>query len=151
MSEERNPINRMLKLALTTAASHYQYYHQTALNVETAEVKALLMVLADTEADLMDKIRNMIVTGIVDELEELALVEDLEETPDETPFDLTREDIDPRIFVCNKALKKEIKGYTFYLSIAAHAKSPLISRLFEYLAYVKFAQIRKIRKVCESF
>ena len=151
MSEERNPINQMLKMALTTAASHYQYYHHTALNVETPEVKALLMVLAETEAELMEKIRNMIVTGIVDELEELTTLSDLDESPNETPFDLTREETDPRIFVCNKALRKEIKGYAFYLAIAARAKSPLISRLFEYLAYVKAGQISKIRKVCESY
>ncbi len=151
MSEEKNPINRMLKLALTTAASHYQYYHHTAINVETPEVKALLMVLADTEAELMEKIRGMIVTGIIDELDELTHAEDITQTPDGTPFDLTREETDPRIFVCNKSLRKEIKGYTFYLAIAARAKSHLISRLFEYLAYVKFGQIKKIRKVCESF
>lgn len=151
MSEERNPVKQMLKLALTTAASHYQYYHHTAINVEIPEVKALLMVLADTEAELMDKIRDMIVTGIVEQLDELAHADDVDTLPDETPFDLTREDTDPRIYVCNKSLRKEVKGYTFYLALAAHAKSPLISRLFEYLAYVKLDQIKKIRKVCESF
>ncbi|MDF1539299.1 MAG: hypothetical protein P1Q69_10405 [Candidatus Thorarchaeota archaeon] len=147
----KNPVEQMLKLAHTTIANHYQYYHNAALNVETPDVKALLMVLADTEAELMDKIKSMMVRGIITELEEIVEAPDWNETPDEMPFDLTREDTDPRIFVCNKALKNEIKGYTFFLSIAARAKSKVISRLFEYLAYVKLQQIHRIRKVCESF
>lgn len=147
----KNPVEQMLRLAHTTTASHYQYYHNAALNVETPDVKALLMVLANTEAELMDKIKSMMIRGIIAELEEISEAPDRGETPDEMPFDLTREDTDPRIFVCNKALKKEIKGYTFFLSIAARAKSRVISRLFEYLAYVKVQQIRRIRKVCETF
>jgi len=147
----KNPVEQMLRLAHTTTASHYQYYHNAALNVETADVKALLMVLAETEAELMDKIKAMMIRGIIAELEELSEAPDRDETPNEMPFDLTREETNPRIFVCNMALKKEIKGYTFFLSIAARAKSKVISRLFEYLAYVKLQQIRRIRKVCESF
>jgi len=146
-----NPINQMLKLALTTAASHYQYYHRAAMNVETPDVKALLMVLADVEDELMDLIGGMMATGIVGALEELEQTEDRDELPDETPFDLTREETDPRIFICNKALRKEVKGYTFYLAIAARSKSRPISRLFEYLAYVKMLQIKKIRRACETF
>ena len=152
MSEGKiNPINQMLKLALTTAASHYQYYHSAAMNVETPDVKALLMVLAEVEDELMDLIGGMMATGIVDALEELQQTEDRDELPDETPFDLTREDTDPRIFICNKALRKEVKGYTFYLAIAARATSRPISRLFEYLAHVKLLQIKKIRRACETF
>ena len=49
------------------------------------------------------------------------------------------------------ALKQEIKGYTFYLSIAARAKTELASRLFEYLAFIKSQQIDQIRKVCTTF
>ncbi len=147
----KNPVEQMLKLAHTTTANHFQYYHNTALNVEIPDVKALLMVLADTEAELMDKIKAMMVRGILAELEEIVEAPDRTDTPDEMPFDLTREDSDPRIFVCNKALKKEIEGYTFFLSIAVRAKSKVISRLFEYLAYVKLQQIRRIRKVCETF
>lgn len=147
----KNPVEQMLRLAHTTTASHYQYYHNAALNVETADVKALLMVLAETEAELMDKIKAMMIRGIIAELEELSEAPDRDDTPNEMPFDLSREESDPRIFVCNKALIKEVKGYTFFLSIAARAKSRVISRLFEYLAYVKLQQIRRIRKVCESF
>ena len=121
------------------------------MNVETPDVKALLMVLADVEDELMDLIGGMMATGIVDALEELEQTKDRDEIPDETPFDLTREDTDPRIFICNKALRKEVKGYTFYLAIAARAKSRPISRLFEYLANVKMLQIKKIRRACETF
>ena len=109
------------------------------------------MVLADTEAELMDQLKSMMIRGIIAELEELSEAPDRYDSPDEMPFDLEREDTDPRIFVCNKALEKELKGYTFFLSIAARAKSKVISRLFEYLAYVKVKQIGRIRKVCESF
>jgi rubrerythrin len=147
----KNPVEQMLRLAHTTTASHFQYYHNAALNVETAEVKALLMVLADTEAELMDQLKSMMIRGIIAELEELSEATDRYDSPDEMPFDLSREETDPRIFVCNRALEKELKGYTFFLSIAARAKSKVISRLFEYLSYVKVKQIVRIRKVCESF
>ena len=119
----KNPVSIMLKLAHTTTANHFQYYHNAALNVETPEVKALLMVLADTEAELMDQLKSMMIRGIIAELEVLSEAPDRYETPDEMPFDLTREEIDPRIFVCNRALEKELKGYTFFLAIAARAKS----------------------------
>lgn len=141
----------MLKIALTTVANHYQYYHKAAMGVETPEVKALLTVLADTESELMDKIRDMMRFGIGTELQELSDSNLLDDEPDATPFDLTREESDPRIFVCNKALDHEIKGYTFFLSIAARAKSKVVSRLFEYFAYVKMVQIGRIRRICGTF
>jgi rubrerythrin len=147
----KNPIEPMLKLALTTVANHYQYYHRASTAAQTPEVKALLMVLADTESELIDKLREMMVTGISEELSEIAESDLLDQEPDATPFDLTREESDPRIFVCNRARENEVKGYTFFLSIAARAKSRVISRLFEYLAYVKLVQVRRIRRVCGTF
>jgi hypothetical protein len=93
----------------------------------------------------------MIVTGILDEIEAMGKVEVGDDPPDDTPFAPDRNDTDPRIFVCNKALEQEIKGYTFYLSIAARAKTELASRLFEYLAFIKQQQIDQIRKVCITF
>ena len=146
-----NPVTQMLQIALTTVANHYQYYHKAAMGVEIPEVKALLTVLADTEAELMDKIKDMMRFGIGTELQELADSNLLDEEPDATPFDLSREETDPRIFVCNKALDHEIKGYTFFLSIAARAKSRVVSRLFEYFAYVKMIQVERIRRICETF
>jgi len=105
----------------------------------------------DLEDHAPDGRRVLLLDRIVDALEALQQTEDRDELPDETPFDLTREDTDPRIFICNKALRKEVKGYTFYLAIAARATSRPISRLFEYLAHVKMLQIKKIRRACETF
>ncbi len=140
----------MLRLALTTSANHFQFYHKAAMSVETPQVQALLNVLAESEEALMERIEDMIATGVVDEIEEVMAATD-REMPDETPFDLIRNDTDPRIFVCNKALQQELKGYGFYLSIAARAKSEVISRVFEYFAYEKSKQIERIRRVCDSF
>ena len=93
----------------------------------------------------------MMVTGILDEIEAMGRVEVGADPPDDSPIAPERIDTDPRIFVCNKALEQEIKGYTFYLAIAARAKTELASRLFEYLAFIKSQQIDQIRKVCTTF
>jgi hypothetical protein len=147
----KNPLESLLNLALTMSTHSYEYYDKTAKNVETPQVVALLKTLADTEADLIFQIRHMMATGVLDEIEAMGKVNVGDEPPDDTPFAPERNDLDPRIFVCNKALKQEIKGYTFYLSVAARAKSELVSRVFEYLAYIKSLQIERIRKVCGTF
>ncbi len=147
----KNPLETLLNLALSMSTRHYEYYDETAGSVETPQVKALLRVLADTERDLIIEIRDMMATGVLDEIEEMGRVEVGDDPPDDTPFAPDRNDTDPRIFVCNKALEQEVKGYTFYLSISARAKSELVSRVFEYLAFIKSEQIERIRKVCESF
>lgn len=148
---DKNPLESFLKIALSMSTRHHEYYDETAKNVETPQVKALLRVLADTERDLIIEIQDMIVTGVLDEIEEMGRVEVGDDPPDDTPFAPERNDTDPRIFVCNKALEQEVKGYSFYLSIAARAKSELVSRVFEYLAFIKSEQIDRIRKVCETF
>lgn len=135
---------------MAMSTRHYEYYIETAEQVQTPKVKALLNVLADTERDLIAHIRHMMVTGILDEIEVLERVA-TDGAPDDSPIAPERIDTDPRIFVCNKALEQEIKGYTFYLSLAARAKTELASRLFEYLAFVKSQQIEHIRKVCTTF
>lgn len=147
----KNPLENLLNLALSMSTRHHEYYDETADSVEIPQVKALLRVLADTERDLIIEIQDMIVTGVLDEIEEMGRVEVGADPPDDTPFAPDRNDSDPRIFVCNKALAQEVKGYTFYLSIAARAKSELVSRVFEYLAFIKSEQIERIRKVCETF
>ena len=147
----KNPLENLLNLALTMSTRHFEYYDETADSVETPQVQALLRVLADTERDLIIEIQDMIVTGVLDEIEEMGRIEVGSEPPDDTPFAPERNDTDPRIFVCNKALTQEIKGYTFYLSIATRAKSELVSRVFEYLAFIKSEQIERIRSVCDSF
>ncbi|MFW9842710.1 MAG: hypothetical protein ACFFES_17585 [Candidatus Thorarchaeota archaeon] len=147
----KNPLDPLLNLAMAMSTRHYEYYMEAAENVQSPQVKALLNVLAETESDLIAHINHMIVTGVLDEIEAMEKVEVGEEPPDDTPIAPDRMDTDPRIFVCNKALEQEIKGYTFYLSIAARAKTELASRLFEYLAFIKQQQIEQIRKVCITF
>ena len=148
----------MLRVALTISANHYDFYLKAANVVETPKVKALLMVLADTEGDLIDRIRRMMSTGILDAVEVAAKdtfsIGDPDPTPfgmDRTPFAQSNPDTDPRFFICNRALEMEFKGFTFYNSISSRAKSIMMKRLYEYLAYIKSQQIEKIRKVCETF
>jgi hypothetical protein len=148
----------LLKLALTTSANQYDFYLKAANAAETPQVKALLMVLAETEGELIERIRLMMTTGILDVVEEVAKETFSYEDPDPTPFGMDRTpfaesnpDTDPRLFVCNRALEKEFSGYTFYKSISSRAKSELIRRVFEYLAFIKSKQIERIRKVCVTF
>ena len=151
MSEDKDPLDEMLDLAFTLTNSSFKYYDKAAKKAKMPEVKALLAVIAESESNLLIKLRHMMITGIVDELEELKQAEDRDELPDETPFDPSRAKSDPRIFVCNKTLKKEVKGYTFFLTLAARANTTLVSRLFEYLAHLKMRQIKRIRRVCSTY
>jgi len=146
-----NPLNAMLKLALATAKSQHKFFLRTAENSTVTDVKALLMVLAESEADMMKKIRHMMVTGILDELQELAAAKDRDETPDATPFDPSRAETDPRIFVCNMALEKNIRTYTFFLTMATKTKSEVVSTLFEYLALLEMRQIGEMRRICKTY
>jgi len=148
----------MLRVALTTSANHYDFYLKAANAVETTQVKALLMVLADTEGELMERIRLMMTTGILDQIEEVASesfsTAEPNPTPfgmDRTPFAVSNPDTDPRLFVCNRALEMEFKGFSFFSSISSRAKSELMKRLYEYFAHITAEQIEKIRKVCETF
>ncbi|TFF96896.1 hypothetical protein EU546_00370 [Candidatus Thorarchaeota archaeon] len=150
-------INQLLNVALTTSANHYDFYLKAANAVETPQVRALLMVLAETEGDLIERIRTMMATGILDAIEEIARTPQSEEpnpTPfgmDRTPFSASNPDTDPRLFACNRALEMEFKGYRFFKSISSRAKSEMMKRLFDYLAFIKSEQIIKIRRVCSSF
>lgn len=155
---EISSVNSMLKVALTTSANHYDFYLKAANAVSTPQVKALLMVLAETEGDLIERIRLMMTTGILDQIEEVASESfstvEPNETPfgmDRTPFAVSNPDTDPRLYVCNKALAMEFKGFSFFNSISSRAKSEMIKRLYEYFAHIKSEQIEKIRKVCETF
>ncbi|MDF1539300.1 MAG: hypothetical protein P1Q69_10410 [Candidatus Thorarchaeota archaeon] len=148
---EVNPLNAMLKLALATAKSQHNFFLRTAENSTMAEVKALLMVLAESEEEMIQKIQHMMITGILDEVQELAAAKDKDETPDETPFDPSRTESDPRIFVCNMALEKSIKTYTFYLTMATKTKSEVVSTLFEYLALLEMRQIKELRRICGTY
>ncbi len=149
MTETMNALKPMLKVAMATVGNHFHFYSRAADTVETPRVKALLMVLTESEEELLEKIEDMMLTGVVDEIQEISGLK--MDSPDAMPFDLTREDTDPRIYICNRALEQEIKAFTFFLSIASRAKSEVISRVFEYFAYVKSQQIQRIRNVCSTF
>jgi hypothetical protein len=158
MSEATSHQQHLLKLALTTSANQYDFYLKAANAAETPQVKALLMVLAETEGELIERIRLMMTTGLLDVVEEVAKETFSYQEPDPTPFGMDRTpfatstpDTDPRLFVCNRALEKEFSGFTFYKSISARAKSELIRRVFDYLAFIKSEQIQRIRKVCVTF
>jgi len=138
-------------MAMAMSTRHFEYCSRTAEEVQNPKVKALLLVLTETESELIAHIRHMMVTGILDEIEAMGKVEVGDVPLDDSPIAPERLDTDPRIFVCNKALEQELKGYTFYLSIAARAKTEIASRLFEYLAFIKSQQIERIRKVCSTF
>jgi rubrerythrin len=157
MSDATSP-QHLLKLAMTSTANQYDFYLKAANTAETAQVKALLMVLAETEGELLEKIRLMMTTGILDVVEEVAKETFSYKEPDPTPFGMDRTpfsesniDTDPRLYVCNRALEKEFSGYTFYKSISSRAKSELIRRVFDYLAFIKSQQITRIRNVCRTF
>ncbi len=148
--EDYTPIKHMLRLALATVLNHYKFYSDAARVAQTTTVRALLTVLAEQEEELAGRIEEMLARGIVEAVDTAAHI-DFEEDPDPTPFDLVRAETDPRLFVCNKALEQEIKAYTFFLSIAARSHSEIVSRLFQYFAHTKFIQIKRIRRVCETF
>ena len=148
---QMDPLRPLMKLAQSTAKSDHEFYLGTAEKAEMPEVKALLMVLADSESKLTEKLQHMMITGIVDELEELTNVRDRDAVADSTPFDPTRSGTDPRIFICNKVLERGIKTYTLYLRLATKTKSELGSRLFEYLAYLKKCQLDELRNICEKY
>ena len=148
----------LLRMALTTTANQYDFYLKAANAAETPQVKALLMVLAETEGELIERIRLMMTTGVLDIVEEVVKEDFSYENPDPTPFGMDRTpfaesniDTDPRLYVCNRALEKEFSGFTFYKSISSRAKSEMIRRVFDYLAFIKSEQIERIRKVCVTF
>ncbi|MFW9803643.1 MAG: hypothetical protein ACFFFC_13370 [Candidatus Thorarchaeota archaeon] len=144
-----DPTSPMLKIALSTTKSQYEFFKNIAEESEIEEVKALLMHLVDSESRMIDKIQHMMVTGIVDELEELNASDDT--VPDPTPFDPSRAQTDPRIYVCNQVLERSIKTYTLYLKLATRAKSSLISQLLEYLAQLQKRQIDDLREFCRCY
>lgn len=150
MAVEKKEIEHMLNLALATSLNHQKFYMDAAAEATDSHIKALLTVLGESEDEIAAEIERMRVMGVVGAVLE-SDTSSSDSPPDETPFDLQRAETDQRLFICNTALAMEIKGYTFYLSIAVRAKSELISRLFEYLARRKAAQISKIRRMCETF
>ncbi|MEM2141820.1 MAG: hypothetical protein QXQ81_00990 [Candidatus Thorarchaeota archaeon] len=150
MSVDKKTIENMLNLALATSLNHLDFYLSASNEYEDPKTRALLIVMAELEEEIAASIEEMMIHGIATAVQQAAEFNP-DEGPDETPFDLRRAEQDKRIYLCNKILDLEIKGYTFYLSIAARAKSELISRLFQHLAMLKAKQIDRIRRVCQTF
>lgn len=148
---QTDPVKPMLKLALSTARSQHELFLSLSETAKMPEVKSLLAYLVQSESWLIEKLQHMMITGIVDELEELSSIVDRDAIPDSSPFDPAREETDPRIFVCNKVLSGSIKTYTLYLRLATRAKSELVSELFEYLAHMKSQQIYELRRACNQY
>jgi hypothetical protein len=148
---EDNPLTPVLKIAMSMAKSQLDMFKKMTEAARIPEVKALLAVLAESESSIVDKIAHMMVSGVVDEIEELSAAKDEDALPDATPFDPAREDSDPRTYVCNKTLREGIRAYTLYLRMATRAESELVSRVFEYLAHLQMFQITQIRRICGSY
>ncbi|NHJ14671.1 MAG: hypothetical protein EAX95_13410 [Candidatus Thorarchaeota archaeon] len=149
--KDLDPLTPMLKLALSSAKFDHEYFQSLAAEAKMPEVKLLLFVLAESESKMIEKIQHMMLTGVVDELEELSGIKDRDAVPDSTPIKPSKIDTDPRVFVCNKVLEKSIKTYMLYLRLATRAKSELVSRLFEYLAHLKMRQVVDLRSRCEAY
>ena len=155
MTTNKDPVKHLLNLALATAMNDLQFYQDEFDRTESPEAKALLLVLQESEEALISAIEEMMVSGIFSAIEEARKKKYSMVPPDEAPFDFaspfsTGLQFD-RWAICNRTLERGVKAYTFYLSIAARAKSEMVSILFQYIAYLKAKHIKRLRKVCESF
>lgn len=146
-----DPTKPMLKIALNTSRTRHEFLLGLLETSEILEVQHLLITLAESESRVVEKLLHMIATGVLDEIEYLADVGDKDSLPDSTPFDLSRNETDPRIFICNRILEESLKTYTLYLRLATRSKSEVVSRLFEYLAYVEKTQIDELRRIGQRF
>ncbi|MGY5862345.1 MAG: hypothetical protein RTU09_08235 [Candidatus Thorarchaeota archaeon] len=145
----------MLNLALATALNDLQFYLDEEAARTAPEVKALLKVLAESEETLIATIESMIISGVTTAMEEVLRLRDSATPPNEDPFEFGSA-FSPglqfeRWSLCNGSLERCLKAYHFYVSISTRAKSQVVSRLFEYIAYLKGGHIERLRRVCESF
>ncbi|NHI83416.1 MAG: hypothetical protein EAX81_03850 [Candidatus Thorarchaeota archaeon] len=155
MSDFKDPVKHMLNLALATALNDLQYYADELEKTKIPEVQALLLVLQESEEELIAKIEDMMFTGVVSAIEEAQVVHGKWEPPNSDPFDFTSPFGSTlqfqRVTVCNQVLERGLKSHKFYLSISSRAKSKVVGVVFEYLAYLKNQHLKRLRKVCESF
>ncbi len=155
MSERKDPVRHMLNLALATALNDLEYYQRALDQTRIPEARALLLVLEESEEELIEKIEHMMVAGVIEAVAGSKEIKASWEEPNEDPFEFASPFAASLQFqrwtICNDTLERSLKAYGFYLSIAARAKSEVVSALFEYFAYIKAQHIRRLRKVCESF
>jgi hypothetical protein len=155
MINAKDPVKYMLNLALATALNDLQFCLDEEAARTAPEVKALLKVLAESEETLIAAIEGMMISGVTTAMEEVLRLRDSTTPPNENPFEFGSA-FSPglqfeRWSLCNGALERGFKAYRFYISIATRAKSKVVSRLFEYLSYLKGRHINRLRRVCESF
>ena len=155
MINAKDPVKYMLNLALATALNDLQFYLDEEAARTAPEVKALLKVLAESEETLIATIESMIISGVTTAMEEVLRLRDSATPPNEDPFEFGSS-FSPglqfeRWSLCNGSLERCLKAYHFYVSISTRAKSQVVSRLFEYIAYLKGGHIERLRRVCESF
>ena len=155
MSNAKDPVKYMLNLALATALNDLQFYLDEEAARKAPEVKALLKVLAESEETMIAAIEGMMIGGVTTAMEEVLELRDSMIPPNENPFEFGSA-FSPslqfeRWSLCNGALESGLKAYRYYVSIATRAKSKVVSRLFEYLSYLKGRHIERLRRVCESF
>jgi len=155
MISAKDPVKYMLNLALATALNDLQFYLDEEAARTAPEVKALLKVLAESEETLIAALESMMMGGVTTAMEEVLRLRDSMISPNENPFEFGSA-FSPglqfeRWSLCNGALERCFKAYRFYTSIATRAKSKVVSRLFEYIAYLKTGHIERLRRVCESF
>ncbi len=155
MSARKDPVRHMLNLALATALNDLAYYQRELEKATMPEIRALLMVLEESEEDLIERIEHMMVAGPLEGVENSRNRKSNWEPPNEDPFEFASPFAASIQFqrwsICNETLQRSLKAYGFYLSISTRAKSEVISALFEYLAYLKSQHIKRLRKVCDSF
>jgi len=155
MSERKDPVRHMLNLALATALNDLDYYQRELERATMPEIRALLIVLEESEEDLIERIEHMMVAGPLEGVENSKERKANWESPNEDLFEFATpfaESIQfQRWSICNDTLQRSLKSYGFYLSIANRAKSEVVSALFEYLAFLKSKHIKRLRRVCESF
>ncbi len=155
MSDAKDPVKHMLNLALATALNDLQYYTDEFERTKIPEIQALLLVLQESEEELIAKIEDMMVTGVISAIDEAKKISGKWNSPSDEPFDFSSPFGSTlqfqRVSVCNQVLERGLRSHLFYLSISARAKSKVVSVVFEYIAYMKAQHLLRLRKVCESF
>jgi hypothetical protein len=155
MSVSKDPVRHMLNLALATALNDLDHYQRALENATMPEVRALLMVLEESEENLIERIEHMMVAGPLEGVENSKERRANWESPNEDLFEFASPFAASVQFqrwsICNDTLQRSLKAYGFYLSIATRAKSEVVSAVFEYLAFLKSQHIKRLRNVCDSF
>ncbi|NWF95823.1 MAG: hypothetical protein HXY34_06740 [Candidatus Thorarchaeota archaeon] len=146
----QNPLTPLLRLALQTAKTQYESYIDAMSKIENGELRSLYQRLAESEAAIVAKIQHMMITGVLDEIEELESWKDELFTPDLNFSNRGREEADSRADICDRVLQRSISSCSLYMQMASRANSELLSRVCKYLAYLKMWQIAELMSMRQS-